>query len=122
MASQRKGGIIQLQIDGEVFDAKGSFSYNLGRPMRETIVGADVVHGYKENPQPAFIEGEITDRGTLNLDTVVEQTDVTVTLELANGKLIVLRDAWFASEGTGNSDEGNVAVRWEGISAEEVNP
>jgi len=117
---QRRGGIIFLQINGEIFDAKGNFTYNLGRPMREAIVGADTVHGYKETPQVAFIEGEITDRGTLDLNSLVMLTGATVTLELANGKVIVLRDAWFAGEGTGNTEEGNIAVRFEAQSAEEV--
>lgn len=118
--SQRRGGIIQVQINGEIFDAKGSWSYNLGRPTREAIVGSDVVHGYKETPQVAFIEGEITDRGTLDLAVLATLVDSTVTLELANGKMIALRNAWFAGEGTGSSEEGNIAVRFEGSGAEEV--
>jgi hypothetical protein len=117
--SQRRGGIIQVQVNGELYDAKGDFTYNLGRAKREAIVGADGIHGYKETPQVGFIEGEITDRGTLDLDKVVTLKDATVTMELANGKVIVLRDAWYASEGTGNTDEGNVGFRFEG-SAEEV--
>lgn len=116
----RRGGIIQLQVDGVVHDAKGNFTYNLGRPMRESIIGADGIHGFKEIPQPAFIEGEITDRGTLDLAALVAITDSTATLELANGKVFVLRGAWFASEGTGNTEEGNIAVRFEGVGAEEV--
>ena len=118
--SQRRGGIIQLQVNGEVLDARGNFTYNLGRAMRETIVGADTVHGYKEVPQPAFIEGEITDRGALDLSQLVDITDATITLTLANAKVIVLRHAWFAGEGTGNTEEGNIAVRFEGRGAEEV--
>jgi hypothetical protein len=117
--SQRKGGLIQLQVNGVMHDAKGSFSYNLGRPKREAIVGADAVHGYMEKPQVAFIEGEITDRGTLDLNELVTMSDATVTLELANGKIVALRDAWFAGEGTGQTDEGNISVRFEGLSAEE---
>jgi len=120
MASQRRGGIIQVQINGEVYDAKGSWSYNLGRPKREAIVGADGVHGYKETPQVPFIEGEITDRGTLDLAQLATMTDATVTLTLANDKVIVLRDGYFAGDGTGNTDEGNVAVRFEGTGAEEI--
>jgi hypothetical protein len=120
MADQRRGGIIQLQLNGELQDAKGNFTYNLGRPKREAIVGADGIHGYKETPQVAFVEGEITDRGNLDLDKLVTMKDATVTLELANGKVVVLRDAWYASEGTGNTEEGNVAVRFEGKSAEEI--
>lgn len=118
--SQRKAGLIQVQINGEIVDAKGNFSYNLGRPMREAIIGSDVVHGFKETPQAAFIEGEITDRGTLDLASVVSIEDATVTLSLANGKVIALRDAWYAGDGTGNTEEGNIAVRFEGSGAEEV--
>jgi hypothetical protein len=32
----------------------------------------------------------------------------------------VLRNAWFAGEGTGNSEEANFPVRFEGLSGEEV--
>lgn len=118
--SQRRGGIIQVQIDGEIQDAKGNWTYNIGRPKREAIVGSDVVHGFKETPQVAFIEGEITDRGTLDLEKLVSLSSSTVTLQLANGKVIVLRDAYYAGEGTGNTEEGNIAVRFEGIQGEEV--
>jgi hypothetical protein len=118
--SQRRAGIIQIQVQGEIMDAKGSFSYNLGREKRESIVGADRIHGYKAMPQPAFIEGEITDRQTLDLDKLVSATEVTVTLQLANSKVIVLRDAFFAAEGTGNTEDANIQVRWEGASADEV--
>jgi hypothetical protein len=120
MPDQRRAGLIQLQTSGEIQDAKGSFSYNLGRPKRETIVGADVVHGYKEIPQPAFIEGAITDRGSLDLAALSTGKDLTVTLSLGNGKVIVLRDAWFAGEGTASSEEGEIPVRWEGVNAEEI--
>src|SRR5919206_119372 len=57
MAGQRRGGIISLQVNAQVYDAKGAFTYNLGRPKREAIVGADGMHGYKETPQPGFVEG-----------------------------------------------------------------
>lgn len=120
MADQRRAGTIQVQVNGEVQDAKGSFTYNLGRPKREAMIGSDRVHGFKEVPQVAFIEGAITDRGNLNLADLVTTSGATVNLSLANGKLIVLNDAWFAGEGTGSSEEGEIPVRWEGASAEEV--
>lgn len=119
-STQRRGGIIQVQRNGEVQDAKGNWTFNLGRPKREPIVGADVTHGFKELPQVAFIEGEITDRGTMDLEDLVTAADETITLTLANGKVIVLRNAWFAGDGTGNSEEGNIQVRFEGVSAEEI--
>lgn len=120
MANNRVGGIIELKIDGAIMSAKGNFTYNLGRATREAVIGADAVHGFRETPQAAFIEGEITDRQDLNLEALVTTTDATVYLRLANSKIIVLRNAWFAGEGTGNTEEGNIAVRFEGMSGEEV--
>lgn len=118
--SQRRGGIIQFSIDGVGYDAKGSFSYNLGVEKREPLIGSDGVHGYKATPQVPFVEGEITDRGNLDLAALLKLEGATVTLSLANGKVIVLRDAWQAGEGTGNTEEGNIAIRFEGKSAQEI--
>lgn len=117
--SQRRGGLISLQTNGELQDAKGAFTYNLGRPKKEAIIGADRPHGFKEVPQIGFIEGAITDRGTLDLEKLVTLEDATVTLELANGKVVVLRNAWYAGEGTVSTEEGEIAVRFEG-EAEEI--
>jgi hypothetical protein len=116
----RIGGIIALKVNGDIYFAKGNFTYNIGKPKREGVVGADVVHGYKETPQVPFIEGEITDRTELSLEDLVTLDDATITLELSNGKVITLSEAWYASEGTGNTEEGNIACRFEGMSAEEV--
>ena len=121
MAAQtRVAGIIALKVDGTPYLAKGNFTYNLGKPKRDAIVGADTTHGYKETPQVAFIEGEITDRSDISLESLVTLKDVTVTLELGNGKVIALRNAWYAGEGTFNTEEGNGQVRFEGLSAEEI--
>lgn len=116
----RIGGTIALKVNGDIYFAKGNFTYNIGKPKREGVVGADVVHGYKETPQIPFVEGEITDRNEMSLEDLVTLDDATITLELANGKVITLSEAWYAGEGTGNTEEGNIACRFEGMSAEEV--
>ncbi len=120
MADQRRAGLIQVQVNGEIMDAKGSWSYGLGRSKRDAMIGSDGVHGYKETPQIAFIEGAITDRGNLDVAALVTGRDLTVTLSLSNGKVIVLRDGWFAGEGTASTEEAEITVRWEGANAEEI--
>lgn len=116
----RRGGIIQVATNGVVRDAKGAFDYALGTPKRDTVVGSNGVHGFTETPQVPFIEGAITDSADLDLKALFVLEDATVTLVLANGKTIVLRNAWYAGEGTANTEQGEVAVRFEGLSAEEV--
>lgn len=120
--SNRKGGILELQIDGNIYQAKGAFTYGLGKPTREAIVGHDEVHGYKEIPVAPFIEGEITDGSDVSLDDLANVTDATITLRLANEKVIALRNAWCTNpDGLGAStEEGNIKVRFEGLHAEEV--
>ena len=112
-SNNRRAGIIYVKVDGALIEAKGDYSYNLGKPKREPIIGADSVHGFKETPQVAFIEGATTDSHSLDLAKLAEQDGVTVTLELNNGKTIVLADAWFASEATASTGEAEIPVRWE---------
>lgn len=117
----RVGGEIELVVNGERYRARGSWTYSSGTTVREGIAGADGVHGYKGMPRVPYIEGEITDHGRFDLERAHrELVDGTVVLRLANGKARVLRNAWAAGEWNGNTEEGNVSVRFEGLSMEEV--
>lgn len=118
--SQRRAGLLQLAINGELHDAKGNFTYNFGAPKREAIIGADKVHGFKETPAVPKISGEITDRGSLDVASLVNLEGATITLSLANGKVFVLRDAWFAADGDVQTDEANIQVEFHGVSGEEI--
>lgn len=120
MANSRIGGILQFKIDGEIYQAKGAFSYSIGVPKKEMIVGSDAVHGYKEMPQVPYIEGALTDTSDLDIEALFRSVDVTCTLELANSKVMVLEEAVFAGEGTVSSEEGEIEVRFEGKRGREV--
>lgn len=120
MANRRVGGILFFKIDGQLFNAKGEFTYDIGVPKREAVVGVDAVHGFKEEPKVPFIEGAITDTDETDLESLFNFRDGTATLELANGKVIVIREAFYAGDGTATSSEGEVTVRIEGIRGEEV--
>ena len=97
----------------------GSWTYNIGNLKREAVVGNDGVHGFSDMHQVPFVEGAITDQNDLSLAEIQGLTDVTVTIELANGKTIVLNNAWYASEGNVTTEKGEIAVRFEGLSGEE---
>ncbi len=115
--SNRMAGILFLKIDGELYQVKGGFTYNLGVPTREFIPGSE---GFKETEQAAFIEGEITDHPELDLKRLVSFDGVTATLELANGKVFLLRNAWYAGDGNVSSEEANITVKFEAANGEEI--
>lgn len=115
----RRGGTIQFKIDGINYDAKGDFTYNLGSNKREPIIGVDGLHGFKDTIQPARIEGEITDKSDLDVKALQALESVTVTLELANGKVFILRDAFFSADGDINTGEGNIQISFHGIGEED---
>lgn len=120
MSNLRRAGTIFIKVDARQYDAKGNFTYNLGGEKRTAILGSDRTHGFSAMPQVAFIEGVITDASDLDVAVMMAVEDATVTLELANGKTVLLRNAWYASEGNITTEQGEIAVRWEGMSAEEL--
>jgi len=120
MANKRIGGIIFLKVGGEGFQAKGSFTYNIGVPKKEMVAGSDSIHGFTEKPQVPFIEGQITDNDELDLQALRQARDITVTLELSNGKVIVVEESVESSDGNGTTEEGELEVRFEGIRGREV--
>jgi hypothetical protein len=118
--NRRIGGIIFLKVDGQLYQAKGNFTYNLGSPKREALIGADGVHGFKETIQVPYVEGAISDSDELDLSKLTTIRDATVTLELANGKVFSLEQAWYAADGNVTTEEGEIQVRFEGITGREV--
>lgn len=110
----RVGGKIFVATNGSRVKAKGSFTWNLGADKREMIVGSDEVHGHKEMPQTPYLEGMVTVDSQTDIRGLVEGEDLTVTCELASGQTFVLREAVFAGDGAGTTEEGELPVRWEG--------
>lgn len=119
--AKRVGGRIFLKADGIQFDAKGQFTYNLGEDQREEVMGHDGLHGVKAIPQPARLEGEITDNFDLDLkNDLLNITDATITLELYNGKTVSFPNAAYTGTGDVQTEEGNVAVKFVSDTAEEI--
>lgn len=118
--SNRRAGLLFVKVDGTQRDAKGEFTYRINPTKRDTILGPDKVHGFKELPQVNFIEGAITDKSDLDLVAFQQIDDATVTLQLANGKTIVLYNAWYCADGDVTTEEAEIQVRFEAERGEEI--
>jgi len=114
----RIGGTLAVVIDGELYEHEGAFTYNTGRAKREALMNSQRPVGFKEMAQVPFFEGNVYVTSDLNLDALLNANGVTATLSLANGKTLVYRDAWFAGDGTGDTENGTLAVRFEAKSCD----
>lgn len=108
------GGITKIQVGGVILNAMSGWTYNLGRPKRETVVGADRVHGYTETPQVGFLEGTITVTDETDVEFILAAKDVTVTLYTGKVSRFILANATFVGEGDIETDQGSLSVRFEG--------
>jgi hypothetical protein len=120
MAARRIAGVAYIFVDGRQYPLRGSLTISIDTIERAGVAGQDGVHGFVETPRVPWIEGDISDLGELSLTALQAMADVTVTAELANGKVYVLRNAWTATAREFDAAEGQASVRWEGMSAEEM--
>jgi hypothetical protein len=118
--AQRIAGIAFLKVDGQIYPLKGNFTVSPSALERAGISGQDFVHGYSEMPRVPFIEGDVSLVPDLSMTAVEAVVNSTITAELANGKVYVLREAWCRSALELNTREGQTRVRFEGVSCDEI--
>jgi hypothetical protein len=112
--SNRIAGTAFLTVDGTSYALVGEMEYNPGIVTRESLLGQDGVHGYKEMPQAPHISATIRDMNNMDVLTLNQMTNNTITVQLANGKLIVGRNMWTVESQTSKAQDGTIEVKWEG--------
>jgi hypothetical protein len=118
--ANRIAGVCYLKVDGAQYALRGALTVSPDSFEREGVAGMDGVHGYIERPRVPFITADLTDTAGLSLEALQAVTDATITVELANGKTYLLRNAWTAEARELNAADGQVSVRFEGKKGEEV--
>lgn len=112
------GGNAYLRIGGTQYMSRGDWTYTVGTPTREAVFdGANVV-GYTEKPNEPMVEGEITIPAGLNVTDITEIDDTTITLELDNGDVVTLRNAWYSGDGKVAIRDGKITAKFTGKSLE----
>ncbi len=118
--TNRLAGVAYLTVDGTNYMLAGDFTYSVSKVSRETLTGQDRVHGYSEKPVAGKMSCSVRDAGGLSVASFNAMTNVTVTVELANGKTIVGRNMWTVEPQEVKTAEAIFEVKWEGFSVEEA--
>lgn len=120
MANNRIAGVAYLKYDGKQLPLRGGWNHNIAGLKREGIAGQDGVHGYKEMPEVPYMEGDVSTTPEVSIEELRDVTDATVTLEQANGKTYVLRNAWTSDAYEVDTEEGKVKIKFEGMQGDEI--
>lgn len=112
------GGTVSFRRGSTKYASAGNFSYNHGGPKRDSVFDGNDTIGYRESPQESMIEGELTVTSSVDTAEFINLDGETITLTLESGTIVVLRDAWFAGDGTINLNEARFPVKFVGKSLE----
>jgi hypothetical protein len=118
--TNRLAGIAYITVDGKSYMLAADAAYSVSRVKRETMSGQSGVQGYSETPIPGSISATLRDAGSLTVADFNAMTNVTVMLELANGKMVVGRNMWTVESQEVKISEATFEVKFEGFSVEEA--
>lgn len=116
----RVAGFATLYAKGKQVAVRGNFTISPSTFERTMLAGQDYVHGYQELPRVPYIEADLTTMPGFRLDELDTHTDVSVTAQPANKMQYVLHGAVTKGGYEINTRDGQVRVRWEGLSCEEI--
>ncbi|WP_337049769.1 phage tail tube protein [Serratia fonticola] len=114
MSGNSLAGTAYVSVDGMTIMVAGQFKYSAGRFKRETLIGMDGVHGYKETFIAPYISCQVRDSGSLVVADFNNQVNVTIVAELANGKTVIGSGMWIVDQQEVDSEDAVFSVKWEG--------
>lgn len=113
-------GTLSITIDGTNYAVSGSGTYQPSSTTRETLKGQDGVHGFKEMPTEGHIAWTGRDSNAFKIADLNAADGVTVVAVLANGKVVIAKNAWRDGEPAEvNTEDGTFNIRFASASVKE---
>ncbi|MDP1534172.1 MAG: phage tail tube protein [Rubrivivax sp.] len=118
--SQRLGKAF-IKADGKLLETMPGAKIDIGGVTRNTVVGANAVHGYAEQTKQSRLECEVSVGADTSLEEIAKIADATVTFECDTGQTYIMRNAWLVDPPVMTEGEGGrVPLVFEGAAAEEM--
>lgn len=114
MSSNLIAGTAQVTVDGATHQLEGAAKYSPSTVKRESLLGMDGFHGWKETPIAGSISMSIRDAGDLTVADFNAMRNATVVLALANGKVVFGRNMGTTDSQEVDSEDAKFEVKFEG--------
>ena len=98
----RIAGVLYITANGQQLAVGGKWEIGESTVKREAKTGLNGKTHYVETPQPRYFDGELQTTADTDPVALEQMTDVTVTGEFANGRVVTLVHAF--TEGDFKSD------------------
>ncbi len=112
--AKRVAGICYIKVDGEQLEVSGGVECPIVDVKRETVMGLAGPAGLKETALEPFIKLSAIFMPNFPLSTLQSNTEMTVTAELANGKVYTLSGAFLKGEPSVKGEDGTVDLEFGG--------
>ncbi len=108
-------GIVFIKADDIQFEVTGGVECPLSTVMREPVESlANDAGSYSEKNITPYVKLSAVFDKDLDIDKVTTATDLTVTAEMANGKVYTLTEAYLSGETPAKGDEGLIDFNFNG--------
>ena len=112
--AKRVAGICYIKVNGEQLEVSGGIEVPLVEVKREPVMGLAGPAGYKETASEPYVKVTAVFMPAFPIDTLRTNTDMTVTAELANGKVYTLSGAYLKGEPSAKGEEGTTELEFSG--------
>lgn len=110
----RIAGVCYIKADGVQLEVKGGIEIPFSQVARETVMSLAGNAGFKEMAQRQFVKLSAIFTRDFPIKTLANSTNMTVTAELANGKVYTLSGAYLEGETISNGEEGTAEIEFSG--------
>jgi len=112
---QRIAGVAYVKADGKQLEVKGGLEIPFSQVSRETVMSLTGNAGFKEIANRQYIKITAVFTRDFPISTLAQGTNMTVTAELANGKVFTLTGAYLEGETVSNGEEGTAEIEFSGV-------
>jgi len=112
--AKRIAGTMYCKVDGEQLEVQGSFECPGMEVKREAVMSSTGMAGYKETVVKPYIKLTALFVPAFPLATLQTNTEMTLTVELANGKIYTLSGAFIENEAPVKGDDGTIELEFAG--------
>lgn len=112
----RIAGTCYFKVGSDQLSLTGGIEVPFNTATRDDVMGLDGSADFKETFRAPYAKGTFKVPSSFPIDTLVNSTDMTITVEFANKMVYVLREAWLSGEGNFNAEEGTADLEFHGTS------